>query len=65
MHGRLDLIGNDELDGRGFERVLRIKPNHEVKNLILEKGSKKCPISDAEGKGKGCGEALQKPREQW
>ena len=41
MYGRLDLIGNDELDGGGFERVLWIEPNHEVKNLILEKVPKK------------------------
>lgn len=41
MYGWLDLVGNDELDGRGFERVLWIEPNHEVKNLILEKVSKK------------------------
>lgn len=47
MYGRLDLIGNDELDGGGFERVLWIEPNHEVKNLILEEVSKKCPVSDA------------------
>lgn len=46
MHGRLDLIGNDELDGGGFERVFWIEPNHEVKNLVLEKASKKCPISE-------------------
>lgn len=52
MYGRLDLIGNDKLDGGGFERVLWIEPNHEVKNLILEKVSKKCPISDAGGKGR-------------
>jgi hypothetical protein len=41
VYGRLDLIGNDELDGGGFERVLWIEPNHEVKNLILEKVPKK------------------------
>jgi hypothetical protein len=41
VHGWLDLIGNDELDGGGFERVLWIEPNHEVKNLILEKVPKK------------------------
>lgn len=35
MYGRLNLIGNDELDGRGFERVLWVEPNHEVKDLIL------------------------------
>lgn len=55
MHGRLDLIRNDELDGGGFKRVLWIEPNHEVKNLILKGGSKKCPISDAGGKGRGAG----------
>jgi hypothetical protein len=53
VYGRLDLIGNDELDGGGFERVLWIEPNHEVKNLVLEKMSKKCPISEAGGKGRG------------
>jgi hypothetical protein len=37
VHGRLDLIGNDELDGGGLERVLGIEPDHEVKNLILGK----------------------------
>jgi hypothetical protein len=47
VYGRLDLIRNDELDGGGFKRVLWIEPNHEVKNLILEKVSKKCPISEA------------------
>jgi hypothetical protein len=55
VYGRLDLIGNDELDGGGFERVLWIEPNHEVKNLILEKvPKKKCSISDAGGKGGRC-----------
>jgi hypothetical protein len=63
VYGRLDLIGNDELDGGGFERVLWIEPNHEVKNLILEKVSKKCPISEAGGKGRGTVDRAAKSRD--
>ncbi len=37
VHGRLDLIGNDELDSGGLERVLWVEPDHEMKDLILEK----------------------------
>lgn len=37
VYRRLHLVGNDKLDGGGLERVLWIKPHHEVKNLILEK----------------------------
>lgn len=36
VHGWLDLIGNDELDGGRFERILRIEPDHEVKDFVLE-----------------------------
>ena len=36
VHGRLDLIGNDKLDGGRFERILRIEPDHEVKDFVLE-----------------------------
>ena len=36
MHGWLDLIGNDKLDGGRFKRILRIEPDHEVEDFILE-----------------------------
>ena len=36
MHGRLDLIGNDELDSRRLERILWIEPDHEMKDFVLE-----------------------------
>jgi hypothetical protein len=36
VHGRLDLIRNDKLDGGRFKRILRIEPDHEVKDFVLE-----------------------------
>lgn len=41
MYGRLHLIRNDKLDSGGLERVFRIEPDHELKNLILGKIQKK------------------------
>lgn len=35
VHGWLDLIGNDKLDGGRFERILRIEPDHEVKDFVV------------------------------
>ncbi len=54
MYGWLDLVRNDELDGGGLERVLWIKPDHEVKNLILEK-CQKCQYQKRGSKGRGAG----------
>ena len=55
MYRWLDLIGNYELNGGGFERVLWIEPNHEVKNLILWKVSKKIVQYQTQGvKKKRC-----------
>ena len=52
MYGRLHLIRNDKLDSGGLERVLRIEPDHEVKNLILGK-IQKMPYQTQGGGRKG------------
>jgi hypothetical protein len=53
VHGRLDLIGNDKLDGGRFKRILRIEPDHEVKDFVLEFRDR-CR-SEIQGKGAGVG----------
>jgi hypothetical protein len=66
VHGWLDLIRNDKLDGGRFERVLRIEPDHEVKDFILEITD---AISEMQGKmragewGWGCTGGVR--REAW
>jgi hypothetical protein len=49
VYRRLHLVGNDKLDGGGLERVLWIKPDHEVKNLILEEKIPEIPYQTQVG----------------
>jgi len=48
VYGWLDLIRNDKLYGRRLERILRIEPDHEVKDFILEIAD---VVSATQGKG--------------
>lgn len=52
MYGWLHFIRNDKLDSGGLERVFRIEPDHELKNLILGKIQKNA-TSDTGGKRRG------------
>jgi hypothetical protein len=48
VYGWLDLIRDDKLYGRRLERILRIEPDHEVKDFILEIAD---VVSATQGKG--------------